>query len=202
MDHDDDDGGVTVGERLRTTPEEMTPDQLEVYTAFREGPALAVPHPPGGGLAGPPATWVLSPPLARVFRSAARALRFELQLSDRSREIALLLHAFHRDSAFEIHAHRRAGRAAGLAEEEIEGLATRSAPAFRSEEERAVFTVTLALLDRQTLDDGEYADAVGVLGEQTLFELVSLVGFYDLVATQLAVFEVEPPVNEMGERDG
>jgi 4-carboxymuconolactone decarboxylase len=183
-----------VSARLRTiTPEEMTPDQLDVYTVFREGRALAVPHPAGGGLAGPPGTWLLSPPLARVFRAAAGAMRFALQLSDRSREIALLLHAFHRDSAFEIYAHRRAGRAAGLGEDEIEGLATRSAPSFRSEEERAVFDATVALLDRRTLDDAEYAEAVGVLGERKLFELVSLVGYYDLVATQLAVFQVEPP---------
>jgi 4-carboxymuconolactone decarboxylase len=180
--------------RLHTIPPgEMTPDQLEVYTMFREGPALAVPHPAGGGLAGPPGIWLLSPPLARVLRGAAGAMRFGLQLSDRCREIALLLHAFDRDSAFEIYAHRRAGRAAGLGEDEIEGLATRTAPAFRSEEEVSVFRTTVALLDRRTLDDAEYAEAVGVLGERKLFELVSLVGYYDLVATQLAVFRVEPP---------
>jgi 4-carboxymuconolactone decarboxylase len=186
-------------ERLaRIMPEEMTPDQAEIYAEFTHGKrvgvgsAFSLVHP-DGGLVGPPNAWLLSTPLARVFERAGGAMRFELQLSDRSREIALLLHAFHRDSGFEIYAHRRAGRAAGLGEDEIEGLATRSAPAFRSEEECAVFGATVALLDRRTLDDGEYAEAVGVLGERKLFELVSLVGYYDLVATQLAVFGVEPP---------
>jgi alkylhydroperoxidase family enzyme len=183
-------------ERLQPIlPEQMSPDQLEIYSVFRDGRALAIPHPPEGGLAGPPGVWLLSPPLARVFRQAGGAMRFELELSDRSREIALLLHAFHRDSAFEVYAHEKAGRAAGLTDAEIEGLASRTPPEFESEQERAVFQTTLALLDRQTLDDEEYAAGVAALGERGLFELVSLVGYYDMIATQLAVFAVHPPTD-------
>jgi len=190
---------VSVAGRLaRIAPEEKTPEKAEIYAKFTSGKRAAPGSPfslvhPDGGLIGPPSTWLLSPPLARVFEQAGGAMRFELQLSDRAREIALLLHAFHRDCAFEIHAHRRAGRAAGLTDDEIEGLATRTAPDFRSEEERSVFETTIALLDRRTLDDAEYAAAVDVLGERTLFELVSLVGYYDMVATQMSVFRVEVP---------
>jgi 4-carboxymuconolactone decarboxylase len=103
----------------------------------------------------------------------------------------MLLHAFHRDNPFELYARRRA--AAGLTDTEIDGLATHTVPTFRSDEERLVFTTTLAILDRATLDDAEYAAAVAVLGERTLFELVALLGYYDLVATQLSVFGVESP---------
>ena len=186
-------------ERLpRITPDEMTPEQAEVYSKFTSGKRAApgasfsLLHPEGG-LIGPPNAWLLSPPLARVFEQIGGTMRYGLQLSDRACEIAILLVAFHRDSPFELYAHRRAGRAAGLTDAEIEGLATRTPPSFTSDEERHLFAATLALLDKQTLDDAQYADAVAGLGRRKLFELVALVGYYDQVATQLAVFGVVPP---------
>lgn len=186
-------------ERLpRITPDVMSPEQAEIYAAFSggkraaPGASFSLVHP-DGGLIGPPNAWLLSPSLARALERFGAFLRFELQLSDRSREIAILLQAFHRDSPFELYAHRQAGRAAGLTEAEIEGLATRTPPDFRSVEERAVFATSVALLDRRSLDDTEYAAAVAALGRRTLIELVVLLGWYDSVATQLAVFGVEPP---------
>jgi 4-carboxymuconolactone decarboxylase len=190
-------GGPTVSERLsRITPDVMTPEQMEIYARFADGKrtksSFSLIHPEGGFI-GPPNAWLLSPPLGRVFERVGWTMRYELQLSDRACEIAILLLAFHRDSPFELYAHRKAGRAAGLTDAEIEGLATRTPPTFRSDEEHLVFATTLAILDRRTLDDAEYAAAVAGLGERGLFELVALLGYYDQVATQLAVFGVEPP---------
>ncbi|TWF80584.1 4-carboxymuconolactone decarboxylase [Pseudonocardia hierapolitana] len=184
-------------ERLsRIAPEAMTPEQAEIYARFTGGKrtksSFSLVHPEGG-LIGPPNAWLLSPPLGRVFERIGWTMRYELQLSDRACEIAILLVAFHRESPFELYAHRKAGRAAGLTDTEIEGLATRTPPTFRSDEERTVFTTTLAILDHQNLDDAEYAAATATLGERGLFELVTLVGYYDQVATQLAIFGVEPP---------
>ena len=184
-------------ERLsRITPEAMTPEQAEIYARFTDGSRRRSPFSllhPEGGLIGPPNAWLLSPPLGRVFERVGWTLRHELQLSDRSCEIAILLVAFHRDSPFELYAHRMAGRAAGLTEAEMDGLATRTPPTFRSDEESAVFSTTVAILDHHDLDDAGYAAAVAALGERGLFELVALVGYYDQLATQLAVFGVEPP---------
>lgn len=189
-------------ERLtRITPDAMSPEQVEIYSRFTDsaraapGAAFSLLHA-DGGLTGPPNAWLLSPPLGRALERIGWAVRFELTLADRSREIVILLQAFHRASPFELYAHRRAGRAAGLTDAEIEGLAERIPPEFRSDEERAVFAATLAILDRRTLDDAEYRSAVQVLGERLLFELVALLGYYDFVATQLAVFGVEPPPTE------
>jgi len=184
-------------ERLsRITPDDMAPEQAEIYARFTDGRRAGSPFSlvhPAGGLIGPPNAWLLSPPLGRVFERVGWTMRHELQLSDRSCEIAILLVAFHRDSPFELYAHRKAGRAAGLTDTEIEGLATLTPPAFRSDEERLVFSTTVAILDHQNLDDAEYATAVATLGKRGLFELVALVGYYDQVATQLAVFGVKPP---------
>jgi alkylhydroperoxidase family enzyme len=182
----------------RITPDEMTPEQKEIYSAFTSGrraapeAAFSLVHP-DGGLIGPPNAWLLSPGLARGLESFGGALRFEMGLNARTRETAILLMAFHRESPFELYAHRQAGRAAGLSDAEIEGLATRTPPAFTSDEERAVFDASLALLDRKSLDDDEFAAATEVLGKRGVLELVVLLGWYDSVATQLAVFGVVPP---------
>lgn len=195
-------------ERLaRLRPGDMSEEQADIYACFTGGrradprSAFSLLHS-DGGLVGPPDAWLRSPPLGRVLERIGWVLRFELALSDRSREIAILLHAFHRNSPFELYAHRRAGLASGLTDAEIEGLASRTAPEFRSAEERLVFVTTQAVLDRRDLDDAEYSAAVAELGERRLFELLTLLGYYDLVATQLAVFRVQPPSPEPGPETG
>jgi alkylhydroperoxidase family enzyme len=182
----------------RITPDVMSPEQAEVYARFTSGrraapgSAFSLVHPEGG-LIGPPNAWLLNPPLAAALERVGYAMRYELTLSDRAREIAILLQAFHLDSSFELYAHRRAGRAAGLTDAEIDGLVTRSEPVFQDDQERAVFAATLPIVDRGSLDDAEYAAAVAALGERTLFDLVALLSYYDMVATQLAAFAVTPP---------
>lgn len=65
-----------------------------------------------------------------MFERIGWTMRFDLQLSDRAREIAILLVAFHRDGLFELYAHRGAGRAAGLDDAEyadtVAGLGERT----------------------------------------------------------------------------
>jgi 4-carboxymuconolactone decarboxylase len=191
-------------ERLpRLREEEMSAAQREIYDRFRTGPRAAPDSPftllhPDGGLIGPPNAWLLSPAVGNVLEQLGGTMRYGLGLPGRCREIAILLVAYHRASAFELYAHRPAGRAAGLTEDEIEGLATEPGPDLPDPAERAVHAATRAMLRTGTLSDAEYADAVDALGASGLFELVVLIGYYQLVATQLAVFGVVPPAREAG----
>lgn len=186
-------------ERLaRIREDEMSPAQLEIYERYRTGPRAAPDSPfsllhPEGGLIGPPNAWLLSPTVGAVLEQLGGTMRYGLALSDRCREIAILSVGFHRGSAFELYAHRPAGRAAGLTDDEIDALAGEAGPELADPAERAVLTATRAMLRTGTLDDGEFEAAVAVLGRPLLFELVVLVGYYQLVATQLAVFGVQPP---------
>lgn len=186
-------------ERLgRIREEDMSPAQREIYDRYRTGPRAAPDSPfsllhPDGGLIGPPNAWLLSPSVGQVLEQLGGTMRYGLALTDRCREIAVLSVGFHRGSAFELYAHRPAGRAAGLTDEEIEALAVEGGPALTDPAERAVVAATRAMLRTGTLSDEEFEAAVAVLGRALLFELVVLVGYYQLVATQLAVFGVEPP---------
>ena len=85
-----------------------------------------------------------------------------------------------------------AGRAAGLSEDDLSALAQGKEPAGTSAVESCMFRVTTAILERGTLDDDEFRDAAGTLGEAGLLELVTIVGYYNMLAWQLAVFDVRP----------
>jgi alkylhydroperoxidase family enzyme len=186
-------------ERLhRFAPAEMTDEQREIYDRFttgrRAGPgsAFTLVHP-DGGLTGPANAWLLSPPVGRALERLGGAVRFEMELTDRAREIAILTVAYFRDSTFEVYAHVAAGGCAGLTDDELAALAAGKDPDLVAADEVAVRATTRALLERGTLDEADYAAARDALGERGLFELVILVGYYQLLATQLAVFDVRPP---------
>ena len=179
-------------------PDDMTAEQRALHHRFTSGPRAApdAAFPlvdADGRLDGPPNGWLLSPRLGSALEQLGGAIRFGLRLSPRAAEIAVLSVAHHRDSPFEVHAHVRAGRAAGLRDADLAALAGGRAPDRMDAEERAAYEVTRALLAMHTLDDEQYGRAVAVLGEDRLLELVMLVGYYEMLATQLAVFDVRPP---------
>ncbi len=179
-------------------PERMSDAQREIYHRYASGPRATPDNPfllvdADGRLQGPPAVWILSPTFGQALQQIGAAVRFGSRLPARACEIAILLVGHHHRSPFELYAHRRAGLAAGLTEADLAALAGAKEPAGMSDVEACVFRTTLRILDRGTLGDDEFRDAAGVLGEAGLFELVTIVGYYTMVALQLAVFDVQPP---------
>jgi 4-carboxymuconolactone decarboxylase len=178
-------------------PADMTDAQRAFYERYTTGPRAAPDSPfslvgADGRLQGPPAVWILSPTFGQALQQIGGAVRFGSQLPARAREIAILLVGHHHRSAFELYAHRLAGAAAGLTESDLAALAGHNAPAGMSDVEACTFRTTRRILDVGTLDDDEFRDAAGVLGEAGLLELVTIVGYYNMVAWQLAVFDVRP----------
>jgi 4-carboxymuconolactone decarboxylase len=178
-------------------PAAMTDDQRALYERYTTGPRAAPDSPfslvgADGRLQGPPAIWILSPPFGQALQHIGGTVRFGSRLPARAREIAILLVGHHHRSAFELYAHRLAGAAAGLTEADLAALADNQEPAGMSDVEVCMFRTTRRILDRGTLDDGEFRDATRVLGEAGLLELVTIVGYYTMVAWQLAVFDVRP----------
>mgnify|MGYP004507626063 CR=1 FL=1 len=181
----------------RVLPDDLTGEAAELYATYatgkRAGPdagfALVLAD---GELIGPPATWMLNPRLGRGLERLGFGTRFDLSLPDRAREIVILLVAAAEDNDFERYAHHQAARRAGLDDEEIRLLDSGSfAP--ENEDEAVVVGVTQELLRSGTLSDATWRVAEGTLGRQAILEIVTLVGWYRLVALQLRVFGMEPP---------
>jgi 4-carboxymuconolactone decarboxylase len=177
---------------------DMTAQQREFYdkyaTGVRATPGTSFPLVDSEGhLMGPPAVWVLSQPLGLALEQFGYAIRYQLTLSRRAQEMAILMVAQHRHSEFERFAHAQAGLKAGLTEEDLAALAAGQAPTLRTGEEQVVYQATRRILDSGTLTAAEYEDYGATLPVPQLFELVTLIGYYLMLATQLSVFDIQPP---------
>ena len=176
----------------------MTEEQREFYnsytTGFRAAPSatfLLVDE--AGHLMGPPAIWIFSQPLGSTLRDFGTSIRYHLHLSERAQEIAILMVAHHHDSPFERFAHQQAGLKKGLTQQDIDAILAGKPPALVTGEEHAVYEATRRILDTGTLDAQEYEKYAAVLSVPHLFELVTLIGYYSMLATQLSVFDIQPP---------
>jgi 4-carboxymuconolactone decarboxylase len=176
---------------------DLDPDQRKVYDRLLSRRAgKPQPYPlvdDRGRLEGPTNAWLLSPPIAEALGRLGAAIRFELSIGHRIREIVILQVARHRDSPYERYAHRLSAPLAGLSAKEIEDLCAGRDPGLTDARERLAYSVTRTLIDEGDLDDEGYDKAVALLGRRGMFEITVLIGYYEMTATQLAVFGVLPP---------
>jgi 4-carboxymuconolactone decarboxylase len=190
---------VTARRRLRPlTPDQLDDEQIAVFEAIARGPRSrgrqAQPLTDGdGALVGPFNAMLLSGPVGMAVQGLGSALRFGTALTDRERELAILLVAADWQSEFERTAHEALGRTAGLTEEEIATLATGTAPPLSDAREHALVNFVQQLLATRNTDDVGYATAVSTLGERCVYELVTIVGHYSTLALHLRVFNGESP---------
>jgi 4-carboxymuconolactone decarboxylase len=175
-------------------PGSLDEDQRAVYDAVAGGPRAAGPQlfrllDEEGGLEGPFNAFLLQPRLGMALQAVGSAVRYETSLTDRAREVAILVVAAVRDSEFEWHAHEAVGRHVGLTDAEVEAVREARYDAL-PEDEALVAGLAHELLETGDLDEDRYAEAVAGLGLTQLFELLTLVGYYDTLALQLRVFRV------------
>ncbi|MBF8187978.1 carboxymuconolactone decarboxylase family protein [Nonomuraea sp. K274] len=169
----------------RTPPHELGPEARVLYEKITSGPRGRFMVDSEGGLTGPFNAMLLSPPLGDPLQELGAAVRYRSSLTDRARELAILVVAGHHDSAFERAAHESIARDLGFTEAQLQVLRDGATPDLPAAEIR-ILNVTRALVTRGDLTDEEYA----TMGERELFELTTLVGYYTTLALQLRVFRV------------
>ncbi|MQY31288.1 carboxymuconolactone decarboxylase family protein [Nocardia aurantia] len=179
-------------------PGDLTEDQAVVYRAIAGGPRAAGPQAfpltdADGRLRGPFNAMLLSPPAGMALQSVGAAVRYHSVLTDRIRELAILVVAAHWDSDFERAAHEAVGRVCGLTDAELAAVRAADEPAVTDPVERIALDTTRELVRRGRLDTAGYDAAVAALTERGLFELTTIVGYYGLLALQLRVFAGEGP---------
>jgi alkylhydroperoxidase family enzyme len=182
----------------KLAPRSLDDEQRAVYDAIAggrraQGPQVFRLVDGDGGLEGPFNAFLLQPRLGHAVQELGSAVRYDTTLSDRAREVAILAVAAGCDSEFEWYAHEALGRHVGLTDDELDGLRTGRFEALPTEHEREVASVIRLLVAHGDLDDEQYARAVEVLGRPTLFELLTIVGYYGMLALQLRVFRVGVP---------
>ncbi len=182
----------------RLKPEEMSPRQRELHEFFTSGPRADPASPfrlfdDEGYLTGPPAAWVLSPEIGHALSAFGYEMRWGIHTSGKTREAVILAVAHAEASPFELFAHEPAGREVGFTEEDLAALRAGRAPEGSTEETRIAHALALELIAHRALSDESFENAVAVLGRDVVFEIVTLVGYYQLVALTLSTFHLLPP---------
>ena len=148
------------------------------------------------GLSGPFNAWLRTPVLGEAAQRVGETVRFESAIPPQLRELAILIVAAKWKAQYEWWAHERIARREGLDEQIIESVKAETPPNFSNPTETVVYNFARQLLDEHRVSTHLYNEAVELLGEAMVVELVILLGYYTLVSMTLNVFEVPVPVGE------
>ena len=163
-------------------PEAMTPEQKDIYNDTMNGPRKHVPPPVG--------VWLHRPGLARHAQALGSYARFGTCLSPRLSELTIMLVGRDWNAEFEWQAHKPLALAAGLSEKILDSIRDGNAPKFTAKDEALVYRFVRRLQTDRCIDDALYAEAVSILGEDGVLDLVGIFGFYSLVSATIQVFEL------------
>jgi 4-carboxymuconolactone decarboxylase len=175
-------------ERLpRLGPADLDEDQRRLYDAFVGGPrqrqAGFFPVADADGvLSGPYRAMLLSPVAGAPLERLGRAVRYEVGLPARARELAILTVAHLMESEVEWQAHERLAVSVGVPEATVSSLRA-GAPVFADAAGDAlVHRFVSRLLRDHRVDDATFSAVAATFGRDGAFELLVTAGYYQIVA--------------------
>jgi 4-carboxymuconolactone decarboxylase len=138
-----------------------------------------------GNLSGPWAVLLRSPELVNRVRPLSDYLRFNSTLSPRLSEFVILITAREWGQQYEWNAHYPLALKGGLNPDVAKAVAEGRRPAKMAEDEEIAYDFCTELDSNHSVSDATYARAVAKFGEQGVVEMVSLHGYYTLIAMVL-----------------
>lgn len=151
-----------------------------------------------GRLHGPFNAMLFSPAVGTALQEVGIALRSRGVLPARLRETAILEVARIRGCAFEWYSHEPLAKEAGLSDDEVQAVRSGIYTPTLLSAERLVRALIETLLIKRDLPDAEIDAATAELGEDGLGELITLIGYYDLLALSLRVWRTPMPDSASG----
>lgn len=145
-----------------------------------------------GGIPGPFGVLLNSPEIGGRIGHLGAYVRFEGELADDDRELAILTTAREFDCAFEWAAHVPIARDAGVGEAAIDAVADRGGVDDLAERERLIVRYARHLLGEHAVPDELFERARETFGVSGITELTATIGYYGMIACVLNAFEVLP----------
>jgi 4-carboxymuconolactone decarboxylase len=173
------------------SPGEMDADQKQTYDESIAG-KRGKPPPPM-------MAWLNSPEMARHATRLGAVLRFDTQFPAELSEIAILVTARHWGSHYEWYAHKRLALKAGMDPKIIDDIRDRRTPRFDDPTGQIIYDVSKSLHEGHGVARTLYDEAVKILGERGIVEIIGLCGYYTLVSMTLNTFEFDLPEGEVSE---
>ncbi len=174
---------ATFGRYAEIPVDRMTPAQREGYRFLIDGPR--------GRLPGPYKIWVHNPKLLRA--AAPLGQHFtpsESSLSEREREIAVVVITSRWHSAYPAAAHERRGKEVGLPAATVEAIVAGLPVSFPDAREQTVYEVAMSLAGGRLVSQGLYDRAVTVLGHESITDVIVLMGYYTAVSLTMNFYAV------------
>jgi 4-carboxymuconolactone decarboxylase len=172
----------------KVVPDELSPEQRRVHD-------LIVATRQGGEIRGPFAIWIRNAGLAEAANQMGNAVRLNGKLDARLFELVILVVARHWSAQYEWFAHAKDAARVGLDAQVVEAIRTHRVPAFTSPQEVVVYEFTRELIETKSVTDATYARALESFGFDLVAEIVTVAGFYTLVAMMLNAFHAPVPGN-------
>src|SRR3984893_13924199 len=135
----------TFGRYAEIPYDQMTPEQQEGYRTLIET---------RGRLPGPNKISVHNPKLAKVMGPLGTYFRTGYSLSEREREIAVVIINSKWHSAYPTNAHERAGKAAGLPADKVEALLSGLPTSFDDKREQVIYEMATCLSNSRWVSKG------------------------------------------------
>jgi 4-carboxymuconolactone decarboxylase len=146
-----------------------------------------------GAVRGPFTVFLHNPAIAGPVEQLGAFLRYQCTVPQRQRELAILVIGAHWRADYEWFAHAPIARAQGHPEAVIVAIAAGKAPDFETPLDGEVYDFVHEILTAHRVSDQTFARVEASLGKIGALDLVSLVGYYSLLAMVLNTFQVPVP---------
>lgn len=167
--------------------DEMTAEQQRAYDYVhaKEG------RPRGG----PWTAYVYRPELMHLQEDLSYYQRHGSTLSDRERQVAVLVVCRHWDAEYPWAVQVRASLKAGLETAIIDAIGAGQRPVLTDPGEKVTYDVAVELMRDHRLSDATYAAGEKLFGLPKLVDLVGAVGFFSMVGCTANAFDITPPAD-------
>jgi len=169
-------------------PEQLNPEARAIHDQI-------ISTRQGGEIRGPFAIWIRNAALAAAANQMGNVVRLNGKLEARVFELIILVVARHWSAQYEWFAHAKDAARVGLDAQVVEAIRTHRTPAFSSSQESVVYALTRELLETKDVSEATYGRALEMFGFDLLAEIVTVAGFYTLVAMMLNAFHAPVPGN-------
>ena len=174
---------ATFGRYAELPVDQMTPEQREGYRFLVDGPR--------GRLPGPYKVWIHNPRLVRAADPLGQHFTpGQSSLTEREREIAVIVMTSRWHSAYPTAAHEKRGKEVGLPAAAVEAMIAGRPTSFPDPREQVVYEMAVTLAGGRLVAQGLYDRAVAALGHERITDVIVLMGYYTAVSLTMNFYDV------------
>ncbi len=178
---------------FKILPERLPALPLNKLNAKQKAAAAAICAGPRGDVRGPFVPMLRSPGLTVPTQALGAYIRWGVKVPFRLAEMAGLMAARDWSCQYEWTVHVPHALRGGLPQETINALAECRRPEKMKKDEAIVYDFVNELLKNRSVSDTTYARAIKQFGEESVVDLVGVVGYYAMIAMLMNVARTAPP---------